>query len=138
MIRLQEIYDDMDARRPVRIETGRQNIATIRQLVHWAKENNKTNMLNEELIRQALLTIPYLVKEFIKDTGCALRIDDIGIIKVRYREGRLSLLLRNDKALYEDLENVTCQIDKYYAAPDGSKVRFGGRMAKPKELMPMK
>ena len=53
-------------------------------------------------------------------------------------EGRLSLLLRNDKALYEDLENVTCQIDKYYAAPDGSKVRFGGRMAKPKEFMPMK
>ena len=46
MIRLQEIYHDMDARRPVRIETGRQNIATIRQLVHWAKENNKTNMLN--------------------------------------------------------------------------------------------
>ena len=134
MITLQEIVTDLDSRMPERVETGRQKIANVRQLAKWARNNHRTNLLSEEIISQSMLTLPQIIKDFIKETGCALRIDDFGIIKVRYREGKLSLMLRVDKALYDDMSNCTCQIDRYWLKPDGTKVRLGGRMAKPKEL----
>jgi hypothetical protein len=134
MIRLQEIYQDMHDDKPCRIETGQQVIASERMFLRWCKEHNRASFMNETVLHVAVRTLPLLIKDFIMDTGNALRLEDFGIIKTRYHENHLSLLLRNDKRLLAELNDRTCQIDKYIIQ-DGKKIRFGGRMSEPRNLL---
>ena len=102
--------------------------------LRWCKEHNRASFMNETVLHVAVRTLPLLIKDFIMDTGNALRLEDFGIIKTRYHENHLSLLLRNDKRLLAELNDRTCQIDKYIIQ-DGKKIRFGGRMSEPRNLL---
>ena len=134
MIRLQEVYQNIHDDKPCRIETGQQGIASERMFLRWCKEHNRASFINETVLNVAVRTLPLLIKDFIMDTGCALRLEDFGIIKPRYHDNHLSLLLRNDKRLLTELNDRTCQIDKY-VIQEGKKIRFGGRMSEPRNLL---
>ena len=135
MIRLQEVYQDLHDDKPCRIETGQQVIASDRDFLRWCKQHNRASFMNETVLAVAIRTLPLLIKDFIMDTGCALRLEDFGILKTRYHENHLSLLLRNDKRLIKELNDRTCQIDKY-VVEGRQKIRFGGRMSNPRDLLP--
>ena len=134
MIRLQEVFDDPSATKPVRVETGTQHIADEKEFIKWCRERGKVQYLTYDLLTLTLRVIPRFMIEYIKDTGNAIRINDLGILKIRYADNQLSLTLRNDKSLVKELNDSICQIDKYITN-GRTKFRFGGRMATPRNLL---
>lgn len=134
MITLQELYADMSDRHPYRILTGRSYIASEREFARWTMEHGKGRMIDETALRQVLLVLPSLILSYIMETGNALRIDDLGIFKVRYRNNEMSLLFLIDPSVTEELNKRTVRIDQVVKI-DGRMVKFAGRMDSPRNLL---
>ena len=63
-----------------------------------------------------------------------LRIDELGIFKVRYRRNEMSLLFLIDPKIPEELNKRTIRIDQVVKI-NGRIVKFGGRMDTPRNLL---
>ena len=134
MIKLLEYYNDRYDHRPSRILTGKSYIASEREFVKWTKEHGKGRLVDETALRQILLVLPSLILNYIMETGNALRIDDLGIFKVRYRNNEMSLLFLVDKSVTEEMSNSTIMVDKVVKI-DGRLVKFAGRMDTARKLL---
>ena len=121
----QEYYDTYDI-----LLEGRDE----KEFIKWCRERGKVQYLTYDLLTLTLRVIPRFMIEYIKDTGNAIRINDLGIRKIRYADNQLSLTLRNDKSLVKELNDSICQIDKYITN-GRTKFRFGGRRATPRNLL---
>ena len=134
MITLQELYSDINDRRPSRILTGKSYIASCREFARWTKGHGKGALMDETTLRQVLLVLPSLILDYIMETGNALRIDELGIFKVRYRRNEMSLLFLIDPRITEELNKRTIKIDQVVKI-NGRIVKFGGRMDTPRNLL---
>ena len=135
MIRLQEVFEDLDATKPVRIETGAQHIADDREFINWVMQDRRANFMSYDMMHFALNVVPHFMKDFIMETGSAIRIPELGILKIRYHKNELKLSLRNEKDLIKGLNETTCQIDKY-VIKGRTKIKCGGRRSTPRNLLP--
>jgi hypothetical protein len=90
--------------------------------------------MDETTLRQVLLVLPSLILDYIMETGNALRIDELGIFKVRYRRNEMSLLFLIDPRITEELNKRTIKIDQVVKI-NGRIVKFGGRMDTPRNLL---